>query len=61
MNTNSRIYEKKRYIMLDMTRVTYKVTLRLSQSFKDKRLGEFIKDWQTETLEKTCTLIVFKI
>ena len=44
MNTNSRIYEKKRYIMLDITRVTYKVTLRLSQSFKDKRLGEFIKD-----------------
>ena len=29
--------QKKRNIMWDMTRATYIVTLKLSQSFKDKR------------------------
>ena len=48
--------------MWDMTRVTYKVTLKLSQPFKDKGCEGLLQGCKTETLQKTCKsrLIVLK-
>ena len=39
-------------VVWDMTRVTYKVTLKLSQSFKDKRCEGLLQGCKTETLQK---------
>ena len=49
---------KKRNIMWDMARVTYVVTLKLSQSFKDKRCEELKSKLYRGHVERS-TLMVF--